>query len=925
MLVTIAGITFWVLTIAVLLRLVRIGTPTWPPSRGQIALWIAVVVVAAAVYFRPHEDILGGQDGGAYLAFGARLAREPHVVYKDHLLAQAPLADRDYFLLYGQTAEKMRPYRSKFACGRVIDLPRAIIATWFQPAYPIVMSVVARAGKAELILLVVPLFVLFTALALRAVAAQIFEHRWAGGAAMVLYLASPLVIYQGRNPRPEIIASFLLFSGFALLIRAWRTSFIRRVQLGNRRSVRNMILGKARPGVPSWLDVVLGSLCIIGAPFFHVTAWLAVIPTMLFAVFLIASGRIAFLWSPFIALAGLSLFLYQSLMITGIYSLRRLILPMQAYGALITATIVGGLLILIALGTWRNVSIKRQRLAGIEPAPGRPYERWLTVAAVLLALGCSIYLSLTIGRPETLPVPIFHYIYRTDLWAVANMVSLPIAFMAGAGLVLAALMTRKATVERRILLFCALPGALLIGNIYDLFTTRYMLPLVLPMIAIGLTAFICLIPEDPPRRPIILGSIAILALLGLPNRLHLVRVTENKGLLKHLEQYARPIKAADGMLLFEYAVMASPFDHWFAIPTLSLPREWLDDYSRPEAAWEKIMRANPAKPAFFATPFQPPISDRFTFTPVPVPTPAYECERIASARWGLPRNVKNWGTDLKLYRMTIRGTNDSTAIRSEVFSATIGPGNMGVRRFENVAPGVKRQMVVDGVPLARGCACEFPIPQKLIEEKIAIARWVLFGMDDDSRRSSSGAAGAINFSNGAVTKPVIPRPLPGGMWIAEIGADILPPDGKALIIIPSSPIFLLDVLAVGAQKSFSLAAAIPQAHYRARQTETIEARWARQGGQVYLPPHTASSLAVMFATAPMELSKPSRLTLSAEPQPQVFTQDLSPGRWRWIVAPAETLFDPATGGWLTIATDQTFHRGISRDLALLVGYVGVLP
>lgn len=924
MLVIIAGIAFWLLAIVVVLRLVKLGTLTWPPSRGQVTLWAAVVAVAAIVYLRPHEDILGGQDGGAYLAFGARLAREPHLVYKDQLLAQVPLAARDNFLLYGQTAEKTRPYRSKFACGRVIDLPRAIIATWFQPAYPVAMSTVARIGRPELILFVVPLFALFTGLALRAVAAQVFEHRWAGAAAMAIYLASPLVVYQGRNPRPEIIAGFLLFSGFAILIRAWRTSFIRKVQINNQRSVRNMIRGKARPGMPPWIDVVLGSLCIAGAPFFHVTAWLAAIPTMLIVILIIATGRTAFLWSPFIALGGLALFVYQSLMITGIYSLHRLIRPLQAYGAWITALIAGGILVLIPLSVWRNRSIKRQRLAGIEPPPARPYERWLTVAAVLIALGGCVYLTLTIGRPETLPVPIFHYIFRTDLRAVANMVSLPIALLAGVGLVLTALMTRKGVIPRRILLCCALPGALLIGNIYDLFTTRYMLPLVMPMIAIGLAALVCLMPEDPPRQSLALGMIAILAFLGLPNRLHLMRVTENKGLLNHLEQYARPIQAANGMLLFEYAVMASPFDHWFGIPTLPLPREWLDDYSRAESAWETVMRANPDKPAFFATPFQPPISDRFTFTPVPVPSPAYECERVESARWGLPRNIKTWKTDLKLYRMKLRGATDTIGTRYTTFSAALGPGNMGVRRFESVAPSINKQMVVDGIPLARGRVYEFPMPQAFVKETASIKRWVLFGLNDDARMSRTGTA-AVRLSIGTATVAVISMPLPGGMWIAETGADVLPPDGPSLMINADAPMFLLDAMAVNAQKSYSLVTSIPQAHRLTRQTQTIDARWARQGAQVYLPPHADSSLIAMFTTAPAELDKPSTLSLTAKSQAPGLTQSMPPGQWRWVVAPAEALFDPATGGWLRIATDQTFQRGPSRDLALLVGYVGVLP
>ena len=84
----------------------------------------------------------------------------------------------------------------------------------------------------------------------------------------------------------------------------------------------------------------------------------------------------------------------------------------------------------------------------------------------------------------------------------------------------------------------------------------------------------------------------------------------------------------------------------------------------------------------------------------------------------------------------------------------------------------------------------------------------------------------------------------------------------------------------------------------------------------------------MFTTAPAELDKPIILSLKQGSMPGGITTPLPVGRWRWVVVPSKALLDPAAGGWLAITTDQPFNskrRGYSPDLALLVGYVGVLP
>jgi len=919
MFVIVGGILFWLLTIMVVIRLLWIGTPKWPPTGRQIMLWIAVAAVAVGIYFRPHEDILGGQDGGAYLSFGARLARDPHLRYQDTLLNQVPINARDDFLLYGHT----RPYLSKFACGRIVDFERAIATPWFQPAYPVVMSIPARVGGIHWIFYVVPLFTILTGLALRAVAQLAFKHRWSGAAAMALYLASPLVIWQGRNPRPEIIASFLLFSGAALLFRAWHRNALRKAKLDNEKSIQNLLHGKNRRGIPAWIDVVLGATCISLAPFFHVTAWMATVPAAMIVIVAIINGRTAFLVYPLIAVAGLALFIYQSLIITSIYSLHRFIIPAKEYGHWLLALGVSGLMVLSTLSWWRRQQNVRIQLAGIAPSPAWPYTRWTIAILTLAAVGVCAALTFTVGRPENMPVPVYHYIYRTDLLAVANMISLPVGLLALAGLVSMALAIHPGSIVRRTLLVFALPGALLIGNIYDLFTTRYMLTLVMPVVTLGMTALVCRISDDDARRPVVIGLITILALLGLRERLPLVAVTENRGLTHYLELRAQVIKTENGMLLGEYARIMSPFDHLFGIPTLAMPMERLDDYSRAEEAWAHIMRLNPERPAFFATPCQTPVSDRFIFTPVTIPGPTVlDGERLPSARWDLPRTVQNSRTELKLYRMRPRPaiTTPSTPV---AWHANLEAGNMGFRRFNTV---LDRIMLLDGITLNRNNPIELKLPPACMATGTLHRGWLALGMD--ARASRSPASVRLTCGTNSITAPIVD--IGQGLWAARVDANLLPASDAALRVTADAPLVLLDLAFLSRHDTLSLFDHIPPGLSQQHQLP-LTARWARQDAGVFLDaPLAGTALVAMLAIAPGELDAPITLGFSTGPSSTPLTRKAPPGHWRWHILPAADLggIQITAHHWLTIHADRTYNPQHARrpsDLAVLVGYVGVVP
>jgi len=157
----VAGLFLWVFSLVVLFRTVRGGLRTSGFTRCRAALALLPALAAALLLFRPHEDLLGGQDQGAYVNAAATYSRTQALSYRDPLLSLVPPPVRPDFF-YG---DDLFP-DTKDMCLWVENVEQALIGTWFQPAYPVLMSVVASLGSGFGMLYVSPLFALFTALAL---------------------------------------------------------------------------------------------------------------------------------------------------------------------------------------------------------------------------------------------------------------------------------------------------------------------------------------------------------------------------------------------------------------------------------------------------------------------------------------------------------------------------------------------------------------------------------------------------------------------------------------------------------------------------------------------------------------------------------------------------------------------------------------
>ncbi|MDO9542832.1 MAG: hypothetical protein Q7J98_10985 [Kiritimatiellia bacterium] len=650
MIITAIGVFFWLLTFAAVYRLLRIGRAT---TRFQ---WLGLVILlcfAVLLLFRPHEDIFGGEDPGSYINSGISYNRQKQLFYVDELLSKVPPKIRPYFY-YGHAGYGA----TKDACLWIRNAGLAMVGPHFQPAYPLLIAAANRISPNSWALFVVPLFTILTALALRALASQTIPYRWAGLIVFILYVFNPLIIWHGRCARPEIIAAFMFFAGGALTLQAWQS-----------RPWKNMP------------DILLGAACLGAAPFFHITAWALVIPVVLAVVIIILfKERNDFL--PYLIIIGLMMYAFyvQTTSITDYYTVKRFLDLIFLRPGIIAA----GFILLMAAAF--IIKYLRHSRFKPEPSPAAPASSLLSLSfgLVLIAFLMSLFFFRQIyGDFPVLGRPIKHYLYLTDFRVVVNMLSVPVMLLILAGLI--AWLTGRAEKRdyRIILALVLLPAVMLTGNIHDFMMTRYLMVAFIPVSALFLTALIAFVL---PARSGLWGALflsAIICVLAVNKRSHLITTTEHKGFCRFLRPYAEVIKTNKGMLLCEYSRIAAPLEHFFGVPTLGLDNERQTDYEPMEKAWADIMKSEPERAAYFMTPYQAPRSAYFDFEPI-FNNSFQDC-RLAQARQSLPVKVGKSELTLQLYRLKLK--QPQPQIQKPVRPPTIikpDAGNMGWRHFANV-------------------------------------------------------------------------------------------------------------------------------------------------------------------------------------------------------------------------------------------------
>lgn len=851
-------------------------------------LWLALIISAAILFLRPHEDVFGGEDPGSYLNSSLTYQRANAFFYTDELLAETPLSSRSLFL-YGHSWFGA----TKDACLWVKDLATARMGPRFQPAYPLVMGAITHFLPNQSVLFVAPLFALLVSLALLCLASISFPGtRLPAFAAAALYLFNPLTLWHGRCPRPELLASFFIFAGAALLINAW-----------NKKKWRGSH------------DIALGAMCIAVSPFFHIMAFSILLPTAIIISIIILRGRDDFFICPVIAVIASVFYIFQTAYVTDFYRAGRLVLlPVQH-------PFIAGIILFTAMtGLVAGCSISHLRPQWIPSLPARLQfpAKWLRY--LLAALGALIMLALTL-MPGVNGSRVFieHALYFTDYRTVIALISLPIALAGLAGWLCWILLPEGRPSERALLALVVLPNLVWAGNLTDFMTTRYLMIALVPALALSLAMLtlplrrIDLRLWDHPAFAMI--TVFAILTIGLNQRTHLVTVTEYKGLLSFLEPFAQRIQKEHGALLCEYSRLSAPFEHFFGIPTLGLDPQRKDNYEKAESAWESIIWNHPERPAYFLTPFQAPISDRLCFQKID--QGVFHGSKMQPTLHGLPKKANAFELPLTLYRTFAKRAPAAPETMPIPFTYKLGDGNMGLRHF---AFRPSRTAVITGLRMSPYDKIQLPVPDLPANETIR----QLFVMC----RTTEPVTLPLEIHYSPAIRNYRERwlQLPDGFNVLQItGSDI--PACTNLIVSAKSNMLFLDAIFLTDSGTIHTAQKFPTTALFSESVPEIIPRWTRANSQILLPATGArDTFVLLFAQAPPGPESAVNVCLSSPDLTTLADWQVPANAWRWLIAPIPypTLMHDT---WASLETRPTYDPRAARypsDLGILLSYVIVL-
>lgn len=885
------GLLYWLVTWLAVIRLGKLFPAEDRGRRRGALLALLLLLGAGLLLFRPHEDFLGGQDQGAYVNAALTYARRQAFSYVDPLLSRVQETVRPHFFYGDETFPQ-----TKYMVFHVADVSSGRVATWFQPSYPALMSVVAMFGSDRGILYVAPLFALLTGIALWILARPLLRHPWAGPVAFVFYVLNPITVWHGRGARAEAPAAFFIFAGCALLVHVWL-----RVQ-----KARSTAAPLSRQ---VWPDILLASLCINLAPLFHASAWLVAIPAGVVALLLCCSGFRVFRPYGVGILPGVGGWVLQSVFVADPYGCAELLKVSQQH---LPGT-VGCVLVAATALAAACISVHRRHSpATMEETRGLKDELgWLLALTPVVVFALSYAGSLGARRMwgGLGGVGLLHL---TDARGLVTAISLPVALAALAGWVVFVVRPGETKPIRIVFAFAMLPALLLGGAAPILmYFLRRMWPFVVPLLALSVASLIVSLAARSPSRRVLAAGLAVwLAGCGVYHRSALFSTRDYEGLLRCLRPVAERVQADDGILLAEYSRLAAPFEHAFGIPTLAFDNEHQLDYQDALHAWRKIMQAEPRRAAFFITPFGEPVSDFLQFEPV-MKQPCEPAFLETSAR-RLPRHVRRPPLTLSLYRMTLREPAENGEADPLPYLREVAESNMGLREF---AAGRSRVWPLEGITVGPGVPVTIALPER--PDSNTSAELLLFFHDGTEMPPRVVAENSGTSLSGSWMT------LGGPWWFFRSVETNKSPGG--IIVSADRHMLLTDAVAIVGGRAVPLP--LDAMDQTVRQ-ESMFTRWSRSSARILTPlPSRPRGLVLLLVhpSRPESVPVPG-ITIAADGLEGALESAPLPARWSWTVFPAfrDNIPGPT---WMTLTTQDPWNsqdRGLPSDLGILVDRIAVL-
>jgi len=173
-------------------------------------LLLGIVLVAAVLYFHPHEYILGGSDAGVYVNLGGHIVRSGSLLFHDPELAAMDPAH--YPALFRQQPSYLITRYIQFPGFYVSDTQPGQVIPQFYPLHPVWLAIAHSLGGVRASLYVTPLWGALACLAVGLTARTLFGRR-AGALAAALLAISATQIWFARYPTSEALTQLLLFGG----------------------------------------------------------------------------------------------------------------------------------------------------------------------------------------------------------------------------------------------------------------------------------------------------------------------------------------------------------------------------------------------------------------------------------------------------------------------------------------------------------------------------------------------------------------------------------------------------------------------------------------------------------------------------------------------------------------------------------------
>ena len=172
-------------------------------------------MAAGALYFRPHQTIIGGADVGVYVSLGANIARTGSILISDPTLAALdPLLDAAFLRALPPSEGAPHYLLPGFY---VPGTPRGLIVPQFYPLHPVWLAVGNGLGGLRAELLMTPLWGALGALAVYMTVRRLWGWK-VGLLALGALSLTALQVWFARYATAEMLTQFLFWTGAWALI-----------------------------------------------------------------------------------------------------------------------------------------------------------------------------------------------------------------------------------------------------------------------------------------------------------------------------------------------------------------------------------------------------------------------------------------------------------------------------------------------------------------------------------------------------------------------------------------------------------------------------------------------------------------------------------------------------------------------------------